>query len=138
MWMKVSKHAVPELGVALVGDAAHSMYSMFGQGCSCGLQGARMLSRGINNPDATSTEAALESFSKESRDEGHAISDLNLLSHWDGTKLLGRLRIWNFMKLFPLLNNAKVSYTSIRRGLWWQVALTRLLWVFQRVSVDKQ
>lgn len=31
MWMKVSEHAIPELRVALLGDATYSMYSIFGQ-----------------------------------------------------------------------------------------------------------
>jgi 2-polyprenyl-6-methoxyphenol hydroxylase-like FAD-dependent oxidoreductase len=136
MWMKVSEHAVPELGVALVGDAAHSMYSLFGQGCSCGLQGASMLNRKLM--EETSMTDALAKFSKDSKKEGYAITDLNLISHWEGSKFLGRLRIWDFMKVMPMLGNVDVPYTDILKSLRWQVALSRLLWFFQRVPVEKK
>jgi hypothetical protein len=77
--------------------------------------------------EETNMTDALANFSKDSKKEGHAITDLNLLSHWDGSKVLGQLQIYNFMKLNSLLGNADIPYAIILNSLQWQVALSCLL-----------
>lgn len=72
-------------GIALIGDAAHGMYSLLGQGCACGLQSTMMLadclgaSRQTN--ESGSLETALEAYSAKAVPEAHAITDLNLITH---------------------------------------------------------
>ncbi|MGK3758745.1 MAG: kynurenine 3-monooxygenase [Bacillariaceae sp.] len=65
--------------VALVGDSAHSMYSLLGQGAACGFLTASMLASSLGKERSIST--ALENYSNDAVPEANAIVDLNLISH---------------------------------------------------------
>ena len=65
--------------VALVGDAAHVMYSVLGQGVACGFLTALMLASSLGKERKIST--ALENYSNDTVPEASAILYLNLISH---------------------------------------------------------
>ena len=77
MWMEVGKHTDPELRVALLGGAAQTIWSVFGQGCRCSLQGASVLSQKVTEDETRSMAEAFAEFSKESKREEHEASDSN-------------------------------------------------------------
>lgn len=64
---------------ALVGDAAHAMYSLLGQGVACGFLTALMLASSLGKERKIST--ALENYSNDTVPEASAILYLNLISH---------------------------------------------------------
>jgi 2-polyprenyl-6-methoxyphenol hydroxylase-like FAD-dependent oxidoreductase len=80
-YMKLDRYH--EDSVALLGDAAHGMGTLLGQGCACGLESARTLSKCllVDSTSGTSTDinSALEEYSKMAIPEAHAITDLNLV-----------------------------------------------------------
>jgi kynurenine 3-monooxygenase len=91
-YMKLERYH--DESVALLGDAAHGMSTLLGQGCACGLESARKLSKCLLV--GTNINSALEEYSNIAVPEAHAITDLNLV----GSILRGGI----FAKLlaFPL------------------------------------
>mmetsp|Transcript_11583 Transcript_11583/g.35873 ORF Transcript_11583/g.35873 Transcript_11583/m.35873 type:complete len:507 (-) Transcript_11583:725-2245(-) len=114
--------------VALLGDAAHGMYSTLGQGCACAFNSAEGLAKALASVQASdqpdipvvtrsrsliasiaprtgkeSWEAALAQYSSSILPQGHAATDLNLLSHFFYSKngLVQRL-----CRSLPLLHRA--------------------------------
>lgn len=82
--MKLDRHYVPRGNVVLVGDASVGMYSLFGQGAASAMTQADCLAETLANcsfTDKNDLQSTLLEFSNSSVVEGHAISDLNLLTH---------------------------------------------------------
>ena len=126
-WMKLNRHYVPEGNVVLVGDAANGMYSLFGQGAASAMTSADLLATTLASVMLNSTEdfkMALAQYSNTSVVEGHAISDLNLLTH-----VLRKGGLYKFWALFHMMGIGKtlsqkpnVPYSDIlkkkRRAIW--------------------
>lgn len=134
--------------VALIGDAAHGMYSMLGQGCACGLQSSMMLSECL--AENKTIEAALEEYSSKAVPEGHAITDLNLMSHLMAptgqkypslSKMIGMpFLILNGLRgKMPVVRvNDDVSYQQVLKENQSAVAMSRRLWRRQRQSAGME
>lgn len=65
--------------VALIGDAAHAMYSILGQGAACGFLTASIL--GSHLAKEKDVSEALKNYSEDAVPEANAIVDLNLVIH---------------------------------------------------------
>jgi len=142
-YMKLSRHAVEEMQVALIGDAATGVYSRLAQGCACALWGANLLAEELAYSSAESTDGtsqlsrALQSFSDKSVREGHSLSDLNLLAHIEYTPWLHALNIFQFPLIARIINNADLSYSDIYWKFRWQIKLAKLHWFFSRQRVQE-
>lgn len=142
-YMKLSRHAIPSLRVALIGDAAVGMYSRMGQGCASALERAALLASEMVKVDLSNVEGrgdvdeALRSFSCESVKQGHAISDLNLLSHLEYNRWFSRFNV-DFRVLSPKLNRPELKYTDISREYRGKVTLGRLIWKFERLPMQSK
>jgi len=127
--------------VALLGDSAHGMYSILGQGAACAFQSALTLAKSLEKESNLST--ALELYSAEAVPEAHAVTDLNLVSHalFDGN-------IWTNLVVVPLLLFNKlrgkflmkrlhqdVSYHQILKENICLVWFSRLLWKRERIPL---
>ena len=125
--------------VALLGDAAHDMYSTLGQGCAAGWGSALTLS------DVLSTHAeipdALEEYSRLAVPEAHAVMDMNLISHLGDRKIYKLLALPLLMtggvkKLHAQVNGPTRPYTEIRRKHAALVWLSRQIWKRERVAFE--
>ena len=137
-WMKLNRHYVPEGNVVLVGDAANGMYSLFGQGAASAMTSADLLATTLASvmDNSTNMETALLHYSNTSVVEGHAISDLNLLTH-----VLRKGGLWRFWALYHMMGIGKtlsqkpnVPYSKIlkkkRRAIW----VSKQFWKRARIS----
>ena len=59
------------------GDAAHGMYSVLGQGLSCGLEGAVKLANSLASAGKDDVAAALAAYSQAAVPEAHAATQLS-------------------------------------------------------------
>ena len=59
------------------GDAAHGMYSVLGQGLSCGLEGAVKLASSLASAGKDDVAAALVAYSQAAVPEAHAATQLS-------------------------------------------------------------
>ena len=127
--------------VALLGDSAHGMYSLLGQGAACAFQSALTLAKSLEKESNLST--ALELYSAEAVPEAHAVTDLNLVSHalFDGN-------IWTNLVAVPLLlfNTLRgkllmkrlhqdVTYRQLLNENICLVWFSRLLWKRERIPL---
>ena len=65
--------------VALVGDAAHTMSSHFGQGMACGISDVCCLYECLKRHNWSDIPRALMEYSEERVPQGNAITDLNFV-----------------------------------------------------------
>mmetsp|Transcript_9926 Transcript_9926/g.22284 ORF Transcript_9926/g.22284 Transcript_9926/m.22284 type:complete len:497 (+) Transcript_9926:35-1525(+) len=130
--------------VALIGDAAHGMYSYLGQGCACGFESSLRLSKCL--AAHSSIRSALEAYSQEAVPEGHAISDLNLIAHTVSTSTRGGFA--KFVSMSQLLLNgrkgkilvgrvnANIKYQELLKENRLAIAMSRRLWKTRRQAVE--
>lgn len=141
VYMKLNKHALPKRRIALIGDTAVGMYSRLGQGVTSGMERANLLAETLpvpaDNADSNENDLsrALQTFSKSSVREGHAITDLNLMDHaWDHPWISAGPAT-GMREVAPLINNPDLSYSELSRRLrirnW--ITIGRILWRFQRL-----
>ena len=141
VYMKLNKHALPKRRIALIGDTAVGMFSNLGQGVTSGMERANLLAETLPvsadnaNGKQNDLSRALKTFSKYSVREGHAITDLNLMSHaWDHPwTSVGPAA--GMQEVAPLINNPDLSYSELskrpRFRKW--ITIGKLLWRFQRL-----
>ena len=127
--------------VALLGDSAHGMYSLLGQGAACAFQSALILAKSLEKESKLST--ALEMYSAEAVPEAHAVTDLNLVSHalFDGniwTNLVAvPLILFNTLrgKLLMKRLHQDVSYSRLLKENICLVWFSRFLWKRERIPL---
>jgi len=127
--------------VALVGDAAHAMYSLLGQGAACGFLTASTLA--LNLAKERSVSIALENYSNDAVPEGNAIVDLNLITHaLDGGILIKLATVPLFLLsalrgsvLFQEVTRGTASYQEILRKNRFLIWICKQVWKKTRVSV---
>ena len=96
--------------VALLGDAAHSMNSLLGQGCALGLESAHTLVEALMVGGDTTLGSALTSYTDTARPEAHALTELSLISY----AMRGKLRT-KLLAVPLLLLNALRGKSVIQR-----------------------
>ncbi|CAJ1951714.1 unnamed protein product [Cylindrotheca closterium] len=98
--------------VALIGDSAHAMNSLLGQGCAAGLQSTYTLVECLGGCDdqTLSIEESLLKYSQLATREAYAITDLNLIHY--ATR--GRMAM---LKALPLAVWNKLRGRSLRKQL---------------------
>jgi 2-polyprenyl-6-methoxyphenol hydroxylase-like FAD-dependent oxidoreductase len=136
-WMKLNRHYVPEGNVVLVGDAANGFYSLFGQGAASAMTSADLLAETLASVmnDSNDVEEALLQYSNTSVVEGHAITDLNLLTHV--LRKGGLCKFWALHHMMgigkTLSEEPNVPYSEIlkkkRRVIW----ISKLFWKRARI-----
>ena len=136
-YMKLDRHYVPERNVVLVGDAAVGMYSLFGQGAANAMLHADDLAETLCVAAANvGVDAALQQYSEKAVVEGHAIADLNLLSH--ALRRKGLIKIWAGFQMMgigrTLAKAPEVPYSAIlkkwKRAIW----LSKYFWRRDRLE----
>jgi len=126
--------------IALVGDSAHGMYSLLGQGAACGFLTAKLLANSLKEISRDEIPKALELYSSKAVPEGHAIVDLNLLPHGIfgrfAAKLLSvPLILWSALRgklLMNRLNENGVTYQQIYKENSLLVKVCRYFWKQER------
>jgi kynurenine 3-monooxygenase len=78
-WSQCDRYHHTEGRVITIGDAAHNMFSIFGQGCTAALADAILLDR-LLEKYSDDLLTVLPEFSKQAVPEGQAVSDLNLMA----------------------------------------------------------
>mmetsp|Transcript_7706 Transcript_7706/g.9823 ORF Transcript_7706/g.9823 Transcript_7706/m.9823 type:complete len:194 (+) Transcript_7706:991-1572(+) len=129
-YMKVNKYH--DGNVALLGDAAHGMYSLLGQGCATGLNSALIFEKSDNKdvPDA------LEAYSSVAVPEAHAITDLNLVSHSMRGNIIEKFAgIRFFSQMIPKLFDPSVSFTEIYEENRRYVSFSKRAWKRERLPI---
>lgn len=135
---KLDRYHDGPASAALVGDAAHGMYTTLGQGLACALEGSRILIRCLT--EETDLGRALERYSGLAVPEGHAASDLNLIGHaMAGGPLLKAvalpitlLQSLRGKMVFKRVND-DVSYSQILKENRLLVALSKRRWKKERL-----
>lgn len=107
--------------VVLLGDAAHGMFSLLGQGCTAAISDAATLVSLLEKyPEQWSI--VLPQFSAQQVKEGHAASDLSLLAlifyhRWLGLFYKVATLIWVIVlrqpSIFARLNQVNVTYAQV-------------------------
>ena len=142
-YLKLDRYHDTSSRVALVGDAAHGMYSFLGQGAACAFQSAHILAQSLQESD--DIPAALEAYSKKAVPEGHAINDLNLLTHTIFGGFLGKLLTIPLLllnalrgKLLMTRLNEDITYQQIYKENSLLVKIARYFWKKHRISFEKK
>ena len=120
--------------VALVGDAAHAMYFLLGQGVACGL----MLASSLGKERKIST--ALENYSNDTVPEASAILYLNLISHVLEGGLLIKLATLP-ITLLPALGGSVLFQDVVGTTKTYQEILKKnrfLIWICKQVWKKKR
>ncbi|EOD26628.1 hypothetical protein EMIHUDRAFT_236665 [Emiliania huxleyi CCMP1516] len=122
--------------VALVGDASNGMYSLFGQGCASALLQADMLAEALATPGDQSLESMLSSYSEASVKEGHAIAELNLITHALRQPFpIRQLALWQAKGISKRLAE-EVAYNEILRKHRLAIWLSKFFWRGLRTSAQ--
>ena len=139
-------------GVALVGDAAHGMSSLLGQGCATGLKSARFLVESLsktsketaNESTAQGLAQALQRYTDLALPEARAITELNLVgdtrhSWWGGPLSLAILSWQSLRKrsLISRLSDTSVSYQQLLQENRWVVTIGKQQWKKFRIPVSE-
>eukprot|EP00879_Flechtneria_rotunda_P010881 GHRR01011371.1.p1 GENE.GHRR01011371.1~~GHRR01011371.1.p1 ORF type:complete len:507 (+),score=143.33 GHRR01011371.1:1002-2522(+) len=108
----VSRLAAPQLGVALVGDAAHSVTPQMGQGCNSALEDCRILAKALESSDYD-VSLALSHYQQTRTPQVHALQHMEQETAWIRRppklfqdpldKTLARIAWTSFFILLPLL-----------------------------------
>ncbi len=107
----------------LIGDAAHGMFSLLGQGCTAAIADAVALDFLLQQHD-DQLEIVLPQFSAQQVEEGHAASDLSLIAlvfyhHWLGLLYKVATLVWVVVlkqpSIFARLNQVDASYRQVLR-----------------------
>ncbi|MEH2378948.1 MAG: NAD(P)/FAD-dependent oxidoreductase [Nostoc sp.] len=117
-----------EGGAVLIGDAAHSMFSLLGQGCSAAISDAVVLDS-LLGQHGDQLSLVLPQFSAQQVEEGHAASDLSLIAlivyhPWLGLFYRITTLVWVFVLRQPSivarLNQVGSNYIQVLREnrLW--------------------
>jgi kynurenine 3-monooxygenase len=112
----------------LIGDAAHGMFSLLGQGCTAAIADAVALTSYLQQYD-NQLAMALPKFSAQQVEEGHAVSDLSLISlvfyhRWLGVLYIATTLLWAFIlrrpSIFARLNQVDAKYVQVlqENQLW--------------------
>eukprot|EP00592_Proboscia_alata_P021035 CAMPEP_0194425626 /NCGR_PEP_ID=MMETSP0176-20130528/24860_1 /TAXON_ID=216777 /ORGANISM="Proboscia alata, Strain PI-D3" /LENGTH=441 /DNA_ID=CAMNT_0039235997 /DNA_START=137 /DNA_END=1462 /DNA_ORIENTATION=+ len=139
-YIKLDRYHDTASRIALVGDAAHGMYSLLGQGAACGFLTASILAKSIQKAGGD-IPTALENYSAVAVPEGHAIADLNLLPHAIFGSLVAKLLsvpllLLNALRGKLLLKRVvsdDVTYQQIYRENSLLVMVCRYFWKKDRV-----
>ncbi|MDJ0718493.1 MAG: FAD-dependent monooxygenase [Prochloraceae cyanobacterium] len=78
-WSRCDRSHNREGQVVLIGDAAHNMFSILGQGCTVALADVMALDE-LLQKHQNDLSVVLPKFSEQQVKEGHAASDLNLIA----------------------------------------------------------
>jgi kynurenine 3-monooxygenase len=124
----------------LIGDAAHGMFSLLGQGCTAAIADAAALSALIEQY-SEQWSIVLPEFSRQQVKEGHAVSDLSLLAllfydRWLGLLYKVATVIWVFIlrqpSIFAQINREDATYVQVlqKNHLW--VRLAQQIWTVER------
>lgn len=140
-YLKLDRYHDSSSRVALLGDAAHGMYTFLGQGAACAFSNSLVLSQCWSS--SSDTETALAKYSELAVPEGHAANDLNLVTH----AIFGSL--WAKLLAIPLLlMNATrgkllmkrigddVSYQQLYQENSWLMGVARYFWKKSRVPLN--
>jgi len=128
--------------VALIGDAAHAMCSLLGQGAACSFLTASTLASNLANEASIST--ALENYSNEAVPEANAIVDLNLVAlALNGGFLMKLATMPLFLlsvlrgrpSLFKEVSRGTASYQEILRKNRFLIWICKQAWKKTRISV---
>jgi 2-polyprenyl-6-methoxyphenol hydroxylase-like FAD-dependent oxidoreductase len=160
-YMKLDRHYVPDRNVVLVGDAAVGMYSLFGQGAANAMVHADLLAETLagvyNCPEteaagsklrvseddqhddgsqASRVEVCLQTYSATAVKEGHAISELNLLTH--ALRKKGPIKLWAGLQMMgigkTLSAHPEMKYDKIRRKWRISIWISKLFWKRTRIE----
>jgi len=138
-YIKLDRYHDTASRIALVGDAAHGMYSLLGQGAACGFLTASLLAESIQKAGGD-IPTALENYSTLAVPEGHAIGDLNLLTHAIFGSFVAKLLSIPLLLLNALRGklilkrvNDDVTYQQIYRENSLLVMVCRYFWKKDRV-----
>lgn len=137
--MKVDRYH--DDSVALVGDAAHGMYSCLGQGCACGLENCLVLAKCLDQYETILS--SLEMYSALAVPQGHAITDLNLIAHvitnnWFAKLVATPLFVIQAKRGKMLLRRVgePITYEEILKENKLLVTWARLFWKWQRLPFE--
>jgi 2-polyprenyl-6-methoxyphenol hydroxylase-like FAD-dependent oxidoreductase len=119
-----------------LGDAASGVYSKLGQGCAFALWSANLLAETLLHSQPQEAQP-LQTFSVQSKRQGHSLADLNLLAHLDYSPWLARLKLYNFFEMSKIVNDPEWSYADLLRKYRWQVAVAKIHWRFTRKFVSE-
>lgn len=132
--------------VVLVGDAAHGMSSLLGQGCATGLKCTEVLADELGS-ESNRLSDALERYSKQCVLEAHAITDLNLMASAVSQAgpilkvlLLPFVLVQKMMgrTFFEQMGKVEVPYLQILRENWFLIPLARLRWRRERMPFQRK
>ncbi|WP_298908647.1 FAD-dependent monooxygenase [uncultured Nostoc sp.] len=107
--------------VVLIGDAAHSMFSFLGQGCTAAIKDAVVLDSLLRQHD-DQLSLVLPQFSAQQVEEGHAASDLGLIAlifyhRWLGLLYKVTTLLWVVVLrqpiIFARLNQVDANYVQV-------------------------
>ncbi len=107
----------------LIGDAAHEMFSLLGQGCTAAIADAVALDD-LLQQHSDQLEIVLPQFSAQQVEEGHAASDLGLIAlvfyhRWLGLLYKVATLLWVVVlkqpSIFARLNQVDGSYRQVLR-----------------------
>ena len=128
---------------ALVGDAAHGMPSLVGQGCAMGLKGARFLVEALKNPGGSSSvrtlSDALVKYNDHIRPEAIAAHDLNFIGNARSSPVgLFLLSVGGGLKLFPKLSDTSLSYQDLLKMFRRVIGEGRRQWNKHRIPYEEK
>ena len=142
-YLKLNRYHDAAARVALVGDSAHGMYSFLGQGAACALQNALVLANSLQ--ESADTATALQTYSDKAVPEGHAATDLNLMTHAVFGSLLAKLLSIPLLLLGALRGKLlmtrlihDVSYEQLRKENSWLVRVSQYFWNKKRVPLTQR
>ncbi|OUL29083.1 hypothetical protein BV378_06780 [Nostoc sp. RF31YmG] len=105
----------------LIGDAAHSMFSLLGQGCSAAIKDAVVLEL-LLRQHGEQLSLVLPEFSAQQVEQGHAASDLGLIAlvfyhRWLGLLYKITVLLWVVVlrqpSIFARLNQVDTNYVQV-------------------------
>ena len=105
----------------LIGDAAHSMFSLLGQGCTAAIRDAVVL-HSLLRQHGNQLSLVLPQFSAQQVEEGHAASDLSLIAlifyhRWLGLLYKVTTLLWVVIlrqpSIFARLNQVDTNYVQV-------------------------
>ncbi|MBW4440678.1 MAG: FAD-dependent monooxygenase [Plectolyngbya sp. WJT66-NPBG17] len=120
-WSQCDSYHHLEGHAVLIGDAAHGMFSLLGQGCTAAIADAVALSS-LFQQHPEQCEIVLPQFSAQQVKEGHAASDLSLIAlilYDRGFSLIYKIAtvLWVFIlrqpSIFAQINRVHASYVQV-------------------------